>query len=261
MADCYARNAQRLDAEYDAGDSEFVLDSDNDDDFEGPTVTKMSRKSKAGRKMDSKKKQKTPSAAINQYAEEGKDDDLQAPTVTISDSDSAEDEMARLAANFMTRKNHREDERLKIIDDLLMETKRIQEGLLSAASADISAADETQEDDSECQITESTRGMDLDLNPHEKEHPSGVHVKESKETNGPKCIVCIKAREGDKVRKFKISMNDSMNKVFEAFCKSESVAQTTVKFIFDGQLIPWTSTPTSLDMEEESENLVDARIS
>ena len=163
--------------------------------------------------------------------------------------------------------------------DSSRETKRIQEGLLSAASADISAADETQEDDSECQITESTRGMDLDLNPHEKEHPSGAHVKESKESNGPKCIVCVKAREGDKVRKFKISMNDSMNKVFEAFCKSESVsaacldghlqpvmlilqvAQTTVKFIFDGQLIPWTSTPTSLDMEEESENLVDTRLS
>eukprot|EP00960_Hanusia_phi_P010822 317572-Hanusia_phi.AAC.1 len=224
MADCYARNAQRLDAEYDAGDSEFVLDSDNDDDFEGPTVSKLSRKgkSKVERKMDPKKKQKTPSAAINHYAVEGRDDEA-VPTISISDSDSAEEEeeMPALATNLISRKSHGEDERMKIIDDLLMETKRIQEGLLSAASADISAADETQEDDSECQISESTREMDLDLNPKSRNLTTAEPVQENR---GPKCIVCVKARDADRVRKFKISMNDTMNKVFEAFCKTESVS-------------------------------------
>jgi len=250
---CFARTAQRLDAEYDGGNSDSEGDDSDDEGDDTPmkldttTTRKIKLCAKLGKKGkevkdDACKRQKTGRASSRKRkggtdeffpqekpAEETKEKEKEKK----SDEDSVDEEIARLTANVATKR--KPDETQRAISALIEQTRQTQRGLLYAASADVSACDETQAEEEG--VNRSMSRMEV------VESASEMH--EEKKTW---CIITI-LREGEKKKKFKMNMNDQMSKVFDAFATKQQLAVSSLRFVFDGLAVSRHATPQDLDIE------------
>jgi small ubiquitin-related modifier len=67
----------------------------------------------------------------------------------------------------------------------------------------------------------------------------------------------VKAQDGNEVF-FKIKRVTQLRKLMDAYCSRQGVSPGTVRFLFDGERILETATPTDLGMEEGDE--IDAMV-
>jgi len=93
-----------------------------------------------------------------------------------------------------------------------------------------------------------------------KESTSGVHqaVKDS-------CVISVRFSACGKQFRVRIMASDRLSKVFDAFFEANleiipTSQRERFKFLFDGQCLTTTQTPSSLDMEMEVDNLVEASL-
>lgn len=58
--------------------------------------------------------------------------------------------------------------------------------------------------------------------------------------------------------KFRMKKTDTMSRLLEGFCKKKGFHAAAMQFVFDGKLVPLSSTPKMLDMEND--DLIDAQM-
>ena len=67
----------------------------------------------------------------------------------------------------------------------------------------------------------------------------------------------VKSQDGNELF-FKIKRGTQLKKLMEAYCSRNGVNPTTVRFLFDGQRIQDTDTPTDLSLEDNDQ--IDAMV-
>jgi small ubiquitin-related modifier len=65
----------------------------------------------------------------------------------------------------------------------------------------------------------------------------------------------VAAQDGNEVF-FKIKRNTPLSKLMDAYCDRQGVDKQSVRFLYDGERVQDTSTPESLDMEDQ--DVIDA---
>jgi len=144
--------------------------------------------------------------------------------------DSVDEEIRRLTANLATKRKPvaSVDESQRTISALLEQTRKTQRGLMYAASADVSACDETQAED------EVGRRGGKAVGASQPPDVDGDADMPPAQAQTEKCIIGIKRNGDAKTKKFKIFMNDQMHKVMDAYILSKQLDSSKVRFIFDG---------------------------
>jgi small ubiquitin-related modifier len=82
-------------------------------------------------------------------------------------------------------------------------------------------------------------------------------TREGAEGTSEHITLKVKSQDGGELL-FKIKRNTQLKKLMDAYCSRNGISPSTVRFLFDGQRIMESSTPSELRMEENDQ--IDAMI-